>query len=99
MGALLKDGRAGKASMITPTSMKVLEGAARKGETAPAARKLLAQAYEESGETDRPLPKLRTIQKQLANVARYVRSPHKMMVRTPWHARWRVQYAKHNLEE
>ena len=97
MNALLEDERGGQKHKITPVGAAVVKKAVAGGSNAPAARKMLLEHYKATGQHGRAAPTLRSVQHHLKELAYYARSPHKIMVRTPWHARWRLQYAKHYL--
>jgi hypothetical protein len=99
MNALLHDQRGGTASQFTPQTNKRMRLHADKGKNAPEIRTLIIAEREEANE-EREAPTVRGVQMQLNKMpgASYGRKKGKFMVKTPWHARWRLQFAIEWLE-
>ena len=94
IGALFADGRHKVAKQMTPTTKGLVEEKAREGLNAPDIVVQIGEQRRKSGD-DRPAPSVRTVQRTLVDFgASYSHKGEKHMVLTPWHARWRVQFAQ-----
>ncbi|KAH8058892.1 hypothetical protein JL720_13906 [Aureococcus anophagefferens] len=94
IGALFSDGRHKVAKQMTPNTKSLVEEKARKGMNAPDIVVQVAEQRRKSGD-DREAPSVRTVRRTLVDFgASYSHKGEKHMVLTPWHARWRVQFAQ-----
>ena len=95
MGALLDDKRGRKPTQMTPTTVKKIKVLGGKGLNAPDIQAAITDDREEAGDP-RAAPSLRGVQGFLGDTlgGKYGRGHWKFMVKTPWHARWRIQFCK-----
>ena len=94
MNALLEDGRGGDKTQITPNTAAKVRKLANKGKNAPQIQSEIKALRADAGD-ERKTPAIRTIQSELADQGgKYTRQWRGgFMVKTPWHARWRHQFA------
>ena len=94
IGALFSDGRRKVAKQMTPNTKGLVEEKAREGLNAPDIVVQVGEERRKSGD-DRAAPSVRTVQRTLVDFgASYSHKGEKHMVLTPWHARWRKQFAQ-----
>jgi hypothetical protein len=96
--ALLHDQRGGTPHQFTPRTNKKIRKLADQGKNAPEIRTLILDERKQSGEergVPREAPSVTGIQTQLKKMpgGKFGRTRGTFMVKTPWHARWRLQFA------
>ena len=90
----LSTARAGNKHKMTPRTEKAAREAAKEGLGAQAVRTRLRSIHDERGDEDWDVT-ARTIQRNFVDEgAIFTRKPMRMMVRTPRHARWRMNFAQ-----
>ncbi len=102
-----RGGRRGKRMKGTPDTKKLVKEVIEEDGrvSAKEVRRSLKAHYDETKQVDRELPSVRSMQRWLSEVASFRRQNRGPMVRTPWHASWRVEFSEfflalgHELDE
>lgn len=98
---LVADQRHKKARVVTPnTRKKIVELSDEKGKDSSGdIQTALRKHYEETGQEDHPLPSRRSIRTtKVQEGLKWSSSRPRFLVKTPWDARWRKQFAEVMLE-